>query len=117
MRVDQDKTGDIKARSISETTDDLLEQIESLLRRQVELANRDKISEIEGVLAETDRLIQEMRRSRSFNEAKLSEKRAVLGDLYGQLCLALMAKRSETKKELIQLRDGKRVMGVYRANV
>jgi len=95
----------------------LLNELQSLLEKQIELARKGKINEIEVLSKQAGSLVGEIARSVVFESAEFRSRREQLRKLYQNLCLALAAQQAETAEKLSQVRRGKKTIEVYRNNV
>lgn len=95
----------------------LLDELQSLLEKQMELARKGNINEIEVLSKQAGSLVGEIERSGVFESAEFRSRREQLRKLYQNLCLALTAQQAETAGKLSQVRRGKKTIEVYRNNV
>ena len=95
----------------------LLDELQSLLEKQMELARKGNINEIEVLSKQAGSLVGEIERSEVFESAEFRSRREQLRKLYQNLCLALAAQQAETAEKLSQVRRGKKTIEVYRNNV
>ena len=95
----------------------LLDELQGLLEKQIELARKGNINEIEVLSKQAGSLVREITRSGVFESAEFRSRREQLRKLYQNLCLALAAQQAETAEKLSQVRRGKKTIEVYRNNV
>jgi len=95
----------------------LLDELQSLLEKQMELARKGNINEIEALSKQASSLVGKITRSGILESAEFRSRREQLRKLYQNLCLALAAQKAETAEKLSQVRRGKKTIEVYRKNV
>jgi len=95
----------------------LLDGLQGLLEKQIELARKGKINEIEVLSKQAGSLVGKIARSGVFESAEFRSRREQLRKLYQNLCLALAAQKAETAEKLSQVRRGKKTIEVYRNNI
>ena len=101
--------------SISEAKQ-LLKQLQRLLEKQLELARRSKISEVENLVEQTGELAKKIGEAGIFESPEIKELRARIETLYEQLCLSLSAYKGIINDELGQVRRGRKIINAYRLN-
>jgi hypothetical protein len=95
----------------------LLDELQSLLEKQMELARKGNINEIEVLSNQAGSLMGKIARSGILESAEFRSRREQLRKLYQNLCLALTAQQAETAGKLSQVRRGKKTIEVYRNNI
>ncbi len=95
----------------------LLDELQNLLEKQIELARKSNINEIEVLSEQAGSLMGKITRSGIFESAEFISRREQLRKLYQNLCLALTAQQAETAGKLSQVRRGKKTIDVYRNNI
>ncbi len=96
----------------------LLDELESLLTRQVELAHQgDAAGERFGLLtARAGSVVEEIAQLGPAASADFQHKFDRLRELYETLSLVLAAQRADVCEELTRVRKGRRIVEVYRSN-
>ncbi len=95
----------------------LLDELQNLLRQQLELAHQASLGQVELLGKQIEPLVQEVSRAKVLEQPELKHRRMYLLKLYEELCLALTAQQADTTRELSQVRRGKKAIGVYRNNI
>jgi hypothetical protein len=94
----------------------LLDQLEGLLKKQLELAHQGhSTSEPFSVLtAEADSLVATVRSLGVVDSGALRYRCEQLRELYEKLCLVVAAERAEVREGLGRIRRGRKIIGTYR---
>jgi hypothetical protein len=95
----------------------LLDELQSLLEKQIELARQGNINEIEVLSKQASSLVEEIARSGALESSEFKSQHEQLRKLYQDLCLALTAQQVETAEELSRVRKGKKTIETYRSNI
>ncbi len=95
----------------------LLNELQSLLEKQIEMARKGNINKIEVLSNQAGSLVGKIARSGIFESAEFISRREQLRKLYQNLCLALTAQQAETAGKLNHVRRGKKTIDVYRNNI
>ena len=95
----------------------LLDELQSLLEKQIELARQSNINEIEVLSKQASSLVGKISRSGILESSEFKSQHEQLRKLYQDLCLSLTAQQAETAKELSRVRKGKKTIETYRNNI
>jgi hypothetical protein len=95
----------------------LLDELQNLLEKQIELARQGNINEIEVLSKQASSLVGEIARSGVLESSEFKSQREKLRKLYQDLCLALTTQQAETAEELSRVRKGKKTIATYRSNI
>ena len=95
----------------------LLDELESLLEKQIELARQGSISNVEVLSKQAGSLVEGIVRSGILGLTEFKSRRERLQKLYKELCLALTAHRVETGEKLSRVRKGKKTVETYRKSI
>jgi len=95
----------------------LLSELENLLKEQIELAHQGRISGVEKLSVEADRLVREIARAGMLGLTELQKRQEHLQKSYEDLRLVLTAQKADVSRELRRIRKGKKVIGVYRNSI
>ena len=95
----------------------LLDELQILLEKQIELARQGNINEIEVLSKQASSLVRKIARSGVLESSEYKSQREQLRKLYYDLCLVLTAQQAETTKELSRVRKGKKTIAAYRGNI
>jgi len=86
----------------------LLDELQSLLEKQIELVRQGKFNEVENLSEQAGSLVGKMAQSGVLKSAEFQSQREQLRKLYQDLCLALTTQQAETAEELSRVRKGKK---------
>ena len=95
----------------------LLDELQSLLEKQIEFARQGKFNEVEDLSEQAGSLVTKISRSRFLESSEFKSQNEQLRKLYHDLCLALTAQQVETAEELSRVRKGKKTIETYRSNI
>jgi hypothetical protein len=95
----------------------LLDELQSLLEKQIELARRGNINEIDVLSKQASSIVGKIFRSGILESSEFKSQHEQLRKLYHDLCLALTAQQVETAEELSRVRKGKKTIETYRSNI
>ena len=95
----------------------LLNELQSLLEKQIELARQSNINEIEVLSKQASSLVGKIARSGVLESSEYKSQHEQLRKLYQDLCLALTTQQVETAEELSRVRKGKKTIETYRSNI
>ncbi len=95
----------------------LLDELQSLLEKQIELARQGNINEIEVLSKQASSLVGKITRSGVLESSEFKSQHEQLRKLYQDLCLALTTQQVETAEELSRVRKGKKTIETYRSNI
>ena len=98
----------------------LLNELQSLLEKQVEAANRGNLREVELLIEKSGSLVGKIAKAGiidAANPAFNSKRRQQLQKLYEDLCLAVEAQKAGVSEELSRVRKGKKTVQAYRRHI
>ena len=95
----------------------LLDELQSLLEKQIKLAQQGNISGVEVLSKQASSLVRKIAQSGVLESSEFKSQREQLRKLYQDLCLALTAQQAETAEELSRVRKGKKTIATYRGNI
>lgn len=95
----------------------LLDELQSSLEKQIELARVGNISEVEVLSKQSSSLVEKITQAGILKSDEFSNKRELLQKLYQNLCLAVTAQRNEVSKEISRVCKGRRTIETYRVNL
>ena len=96
---------------------DLLDELQSLLEKQIELAQQGNISDVELLSKQASFLVEKIVQKGILESAEFESRREQLQKLYEQLCLAVTAHKADVFKDLSRVRKGRKTIETYRRNV
>jgi hypothetical protein len=94
-----------------------VDQLEALLREQLDLARKGNISEVEILAGKARELVEQISESKFFAEPQFEERHRGLEQLYGRICLALSAQMDDVSQMLDRIYKGKKAITSYRDNI
>ena len=95
----------------------LLDGLQSLLERQIELAQQANIGDVELLSEQTTYLVEKIAQTGVLESAEFENRRERLQKLYHQLNLVITARRDETDETLSRVRRGKKTVEAYGNNI
>ncbi|MHC4601720.1 MAG: hypothetical protein ACYS6W_00160 [Planctomycetota bacterium] len=95
----------------------LLDDLQSLLEKQMELVQQGNISGVEVLSKQAHSLVGEIAQTGILELRGFKKRRERLQKLYESLLLAITAQRAEAARELSQVRKGKKTVEAYRSNI
>jgi hypothetical protein len=95
----------------------LLDDLKSLLEKQIELVHKANIAEAESLSERADALVVEIAQTRLLEHEVNSERREQLRRLYEKLRLTIATQKAGVAEKLAKVRKGKRTIGTYRSSV
>ncbi len=96
---------------------DLLDDLQSLLEKQMELARQGNIRGVVVLSKQANSLVRKIAQTRILELREFKNRREQLQKLYDSLLLAITAQSAEAAGELSRVRKGKKTIGVYRSNI
>jgi hypothetical protein len=94
-----------------------LDELQSLLERQIELARQGSISEVEALSKQADSLTGKLARSGILESDEFRNRREQLQRLYEDLHMAITVQQAGASAELRRVRKGRRAVEAYRNNI
>ena len=91
----------------------LLDELQGLLEKQIELARHDNISGLEAVNSQTECLVEKITQAGTLTCPEFQNRREQLQKLYKQLHLILTANKADTAEKLSRIRKGKKMLAAY----
>lgn len=95
----------------------LLDELQRLLEKQVELAQRGNIRDVETLSKQASTIVEKIAKTEMLKSAEFKNRKDKLEKLYKDLCLTLTAKKAETAEELHRVHKGKKTIKTYRNNI
>ena len=92
----------------------LLERLQSLLEKQIELARRGDFRTSEALTEQSDSVVEELVRTKAFEQTGFDEQRARVAKLYRELVLMVAAEKDRLGKQVQQISQGRKTLKVYR---
>jgi hypothetical protein len=95
----------------------LLDKLKNVLQKQIELAKRGNIGEVETLVKQAGLLMEGVSELRILELPEYKNYREKLQGLYKELCLILTEQKAGLAEELSQIRKGRKTIEVYRDNI
>ena len=110
---------DIGAETIANEHVRLLDELEGILSRQIELAHQgDSVGEQFGVLtAKAGSLVGEIAQLGPAGSGQYQHRFERLRELYETLSLVLAAEKADVCEDLSRIRKGRKIIGTYRRTI
>lgn len=106
-----------KLQNVSKRQAHLLDELQSLLERQIELAHKGNIAEAELLGKKADGLVRKIAQTGLLERRENGNRRDLLRRLYEELRLTIATRSADVAEKLIQVRKGKRTVGAYRSTI
>ncbi|MHC4721680.1 MAG: hypothetical protein ACYS6I_03115 [Planctomycetota bacterium] len=94
-----------------------LDELQSLLERQIELARQGSIIEVEALSEQATSLAGRLAQSGILESGKFRNRRERLQKLYEDLRLAITVQKVDAFAELRRVRKGRKAVEAYRNNI
>ncbi|MBA7696280.1 hypothetical protein ES703_104923 [subsurface metagenome] len=95
----------------------LLDDLQSLLEKQIELVQQGNISGVEILSKQAGSLVVEIAQTGILELREFKNRREQLRKSYKDLCLTLAVQQAEAAKELRRVRKGRKTIEAYRGNI
>lgn len=98
----------------------LLDELQTLLEKQVEMARQGNIRDVEVLCEQAGSVVEKIVQTQILDPAESifnRKRREQLQKLYEDLCLAITDQKAEVSKELNRVRKGKKTIQTYRNHI
>jgi len=95
----------------------LLDELQSLLERQIELTLQGNISDIDVLSSRADSLVAEIAQTGILESTEFKDQRDRLQRLYDSLHLTITAQQADVSEKLSRVRRGRRTVAAYHSNI
>ncbi len=95
----------------------LLDELQSLLEKQMKLAQQGNISGVEVLSKQANSLVGKIAQTGVLELREFKKRRERLQKLYDSLLLAITAQRAEAAGELNRVRKGRKTIETYRRSI
>jgi hypothetical protein len=95
----------------------LLDGLQSLLERQIELAQQANIGDVELLSEQATYLVGKIAQTGVLESAEFENRRERMQKLYHQLNLVITARRDQADETLSRVRRGKKIVEAYGNNI
>ena len=93
-----------------------LDDLQGLLEKQVEFANKGNLDGVERMASQTRSLVEKMSPTGILKKPGFEKKRQQIEKLYERLFLVLNVQKKEVGGQLKRASDGKKTLKAYRVN-
>lgn len=95
----------------------LLDKLQSVLQKQIELARQSDVSEVETLVEQAGLLMEEISDLKILELPEYKNYREKFQKLYKKLCLILAEQKDGIAGELSQIRKGRKTIKAYHGSV
>jgi len=95
----------------------LLDELQSLLEKQIELARQGSIINVERLSSQASSLVEKITQAGILELSEFKNRREHLKKLYQDLCLAITAQKVDVTEKLSRVRKGRKAIETYRKNI
>jgi len=95
----------------------VLDELQSLLERQIELTLQGNISDIDVLSSRADSLVAEIAQTGILESTEFKDQRDRLQRLYDSLHLTITAQQADVSEKLSRVRRGRRTVAAYHSNI
>jgi septal ring factor EnvC (AmiA/AmiB activator) len=95
----------------------LLDEIEDLLEKQIELAQQGNISDVEVLGEQAGSLVEKIVQAGILGLPEFKNRRDRIQKLYKDLCLAITDQKADVSEKLSLVRKGRKTIEAYRSNI
>lgn len=94
----------------------LLNDLQSLLERQIEFVRSSDFHSYEALTSQADSIVDELVRTKAFEQTKFNEQQERLAKLFKKLILMVTAQKDRIGTQLRRINKGKKTLQAYRYN-
>ena len=94
-----------------------LDNLQSLLEKQIQLIRRGDINDIEQLSSKTGAVLEKVAAAGVFRSEKFKSQRGHLAKLYKDMSLAVAVEKARVLEELGKVRKSKKTLGTYHRNI
>ncbi len=105
------------ADAVSAQQTHLLDELQNLLKKQVELTQQGNITAVESLSEQANSLVEKIAQTGILELAEFKNQREHLAKLYDSLSLAITAQKTETAEKLNRVCKGRRTLHVYHRGI
>ena len=91
----------------------LLDNLQSLLEKQIEMARRSNLRRVEALAEQADSVVEKIVKTKAFEQPRLDGRRELLTKLYKKLELILAAGKDSVGKQLRQVGNVRKTLQAY----
>jgi len=94
----------------------MLDELQSLLEKQIEMARRSNLSRVEALAEQADSVVEKIVKTKTFDQPEFDGQRKHLVKLYKKLQLILAAGKDSVSRQLSQVGNVRKTLKAYRDN-
>lgn len=94
----------------------LLDDLQNLLEKQIEMARRSNFRGVEALARQADSIVDEIIKTKVFEQHELDNERECLAELYKKLELMLAVGKDYLGRQLRQVGNVRKTLDAYRNN-
>ncbi len=94
----------------------LLDNLQSLLEKQIEMARRSNLRRVEALAEQADSVVEQIVKTKTFDQPEFDGRREHLTKLYKKLQLILAAGKASVEGQLRQVGNVRKTLHAYRNN-
>ena len=102
---------------MSKTARDLLDELQNLLEKQIQMAQKGRFTDVDVLCEQTGILTKKITDCGIFESPEFKERRECLVKLYRKLNLIITAEKTAVSGQLSDLRKGRKMLQTYRSNI
>jgi hypothetical protein len=95
----------------------MLNELENLLEKQIELARKGSFSSLEDITAQTNQFVEKIVSAQILQSDEFKNRRLHLQKLYEDLHRIATARKADVIEDLNHVHKGRKTIGVYRNNI
>ncbi len=91
----------------------LLDNLQNLLEKQIEMARKSKFRRVEELAAKSDCIVEKIIGTKEIERKEFASARKNISDLYKRLELILITGKDSVNKQIRQISEGKKTLKAY----
>jgi hypothetical protein len=95
----------------------LMDELANLLERQIALARRGSLAQVERLAGKCEQLVARITADGLPGKPEQKERREQLAKLYQELQLMLSTQKADAAEQMKSVGKGKRTLAIYRGNI
>ncbi len=107
----------MKTQTLKPDFTSMLDELEALLEKQIDLARQSSFNSLEDMAAQTNQFVGKIVNTQILHSDEFKNRRLHLQKLYENLHRIIAARKADITDDLIRVRKGRKTIGVYRNNI
>jgi len=95
----------------------MLDELQSLLEKQIEMARRSNLRRVEALAEKADSVVEKIVKTKTFDQPEFDAQRKHMVKLYKKLQLILAAGKDSVSRQLRQVGNVRKTLKAYRDNI